>query len=339
MSRFLSILLRFLISAGLLALVFRDHSLNDQMLPHLRSLGQEWQWSLAGLGSVGLSILVHAWRWWIVLRQQVPGASFGLTFRATLVSSLFNITSLGPIGTDTYRVLAIRRHFPRQGMAIGASIVIDHLTGLVSMAFVYLGFGLAALKQGPGQAEEVRGLLSGFSTFLLVSSVGIALSVISLSPAAMKWGRQYFPRLLNHPFMLKTEESFLPMWTAWRSSLFATFISVFVFFFTFFAFYCGVRAVGGQAHLLPVMIAMPVVDMAAALPISISGLGVREKTFQTLMSAFSGMPASTAVAGSLAGWMFNVFWGLIGGVVFILTKPAGKTAREEMESLPASLKP
>lgn len=331
MTRFLSIALRFLISAGLLALVFRDHSLNDQVLPHLRNLWQAWPWTLAGLTSVGISILVHAWRWWIVLREQVPGVSFGLTFRATLVSSFFNITSLGPIGTDTYRVLAIRRHFPRQGMAIGASIVIDHLTGLVSMAFVYLGFGLAALKQWPGQATEVQSLLRGFSSFLLVSSVVIALSVISLSPAAMNWGRQYFPRLLNHPFMLKMEESFKPMWTAWRSSLLATFISISVFFFTFFAFYCGVRAVGGQAHLLPVMIAMPVVDMAAALPISISGLGVREKTFETLMSAFSGLPKSTAVAGSLAGWMFNVLWGLIGGLVFILTKPATEPANPSPE--------
>ena len=321
MKRLLSIAVRFLISAGMLALVFRDRSLSEQMLPHLQSLWQQWPWTLAGLASVGMSVLVHAWRWWVVLRAQVPGASFGLTFKATLVSGLFNITSLGPIGTDTYRVLAIRRHFPRQGMAIGASIVIDHLAGLISMAMVYLGFGLMALKQWPGQATEVQTLLREFSVFLLISSVGIALSVISLSPSVMNWGRKRLPWLLNHPFMIKMEESFKPLWTTWRSSLLASFISLSVFFFSFFAFYCGVRAVGGQAELLPVMIAMPVVDMAAAIPISISGLGVREKTFETLMSALSGMPKSTSVAGSLAGWAFNVVWGLIGGLVFILSKP------------------
>ena len=66
------------------------------------------------------------------------------------------------------------------------------------------------------------------------------------------------------------------------------------------------------------MLAMPVVDMAAALPISVSGLGVREKTFETLMAALCGLPEATGVAASLAGWLFNVFWGLIGGAIFIL---------------------
>ena len=297
MKQIISIILRFLISAGMLVLVFRDHSLSGEMMPHLRALSREWPWTLAGLASVGMSILVHAWRWWVVLRVQVPGISFGLTFRATLVSGLFNIASLGPIGPDAYRILALRRHFPTQGMAIGASVVLDHLAGLISMAMVYLGFGLVALKQWPGQATAVQGLLRSFSIFLLISS-----------------------------FMIKMEESFKPLWTTWPSSLLASFISLSVFFFSFFAFYCGVRAVGGHADLMPVMIAMPVVDMAAAIPISVSGLGVREKTFETLMSALSGLPHSTAVAGSLAGWVFNVIWGLVGGVVFILNRPVEEPA-------------
>ena len=326
MKQIISIILRFLISAGMLVLVFRDHSLSGEMMPHLRALSREWPWTLAGLASVGMSILVHAWRWWVVLRVQVPGISFGLTFRATLVSGLFNIASLGPIGPDAYRILALRRHFPTQGMAIGASVVLDHLAGLISMAMVYLGFGLVALKQWPGQATAVQGLLRSFSIFLLISSVGIVLSVISLSPRVMNWGRKRLPWLLNHPFMIKMEESFKPLWTTWPSSLLASFISLSVFFFSFFAFYCGVRAVGGHADLMPVMIAMPVVDMAAAIPISVSGLGVREKTFETLMSALSGLPHSTAVAGSLAGWVFNVIWGLVGGVVFILNRPVEEPA-------------
>ena len=324
MKRFLSIALRFLISAGMLALVFRDKSLSGEMMPHVRALLREWPWTLAGLATVGMSILVHAWRWWIVLKVQVPGISFGLTLHATFVSGFFSIASLGPIGPDTYRILALRKHYPRQGMAIGASVVLDHLAGLIAMTLVYLGFGLMALKQWPGQATAVQGLLKSFSVFLLVSSIGIALSVISLSPTVMNWGRKRLPWLLNHPFMIKMEETFKPLWTSWRESIAASIVSLSVFFFSFFAFYCGVRAVGGHADLMPVMIAMPVVDMAAAVPVSVSGLGVREKTFETLMSALSGLPKSTAVAGSLAGWMFNVIWGLIGGLFFLIGKPKGQ---------------
>ncbi len=322
MRRFLSIALRLLISATLLVVLFHEHSLSGQVLPHLQSLLREWPWTLLGIASAGASVLISAWRWWVVLRAQVPGVSFALALKATVVSGFFTITSLGPIGADAYRVLAIRSHYPRQGMAIGASVVIDHLAGLVSMAVVFLGFGLAALKQWPAQAGEVKSLLHAFTVFLLVASVGIGLSVVSLSPGMMNWGRKRMPWLLNHPFMIKMEASFSPLWSTWRSSLLASGISVGIFFFTFFTFYCGVRAVGGSAPLLPVLLAMPVVDMAAALPISVSGLGVREKTFETLMAALCGLPEATGVAASLAGWLFNVCWGLFGGLLFILTKPA-----------------
>ena len=330
MKRLVSIALRIIISAGMLFLVFRGHSLTEQMLPHLRSLRKQWPWTLAGLASVGLSVLVHAWRWWIVLRAQVPRVSFALTFRATLVSGLFNIASLGAIAPDAYRILAVRRHFPGSGVAIGVSVLIDHLAGIIATAVVFLAFGLMAMHQWPGQPPEMQSLLKMLSVGFCIASVGMTLAVVSLSPSILKRGRQRLPWLLDRPMMVRLEEGFKPLWATWPSSLLATLVSLSVYFFTFFAFYCGVRAVGGQASLLPVMIAMPVVDAAAAIPISVSGLGVREKTFETLMSALSGIPESASVAGSLAGWLFNVIWGLIGGLVFIL----GKSGNEQAESVP-----
>jgi hypothetical protein len=57
----------------------------------------------------------------------------------------------------------------------------------------------------------------------------------------------------------------------------------------FMSFYCGLRAVGGAAPVLDVLTAMPIVDMAASLPVSISGLGVRERTFEALLSGIAGV--------------------------------------------------
>jgi hypothetical protein len=80
--------------------------------------------------------------------------------------------------------------------------------------------------------------------------------------------------------------------------------------------------VGGSAPLLPVLIAMPIVDMATALPVSVSGLGVREKTFEALMSALIALPHATSISAALAGWLFSIVWGLVGGVLFIFRRPA-----------------
>ena len=66
---------------------------------------------------------------------------------------------------------------------------------------------------------------------------------------------------------------------------------------------------------------MPIVDVVASLPISISGLGVRERTFDFLLNQLTGTPTGMAVAASLIGFVFHSFWGLIGGIAFI-TEPA-----------------
>ncbi len=45
---------------------------------------------------------------------------------------------------------------------------------------------------------------------------------------------------------------------------------------------------------------MPVIDAISGLPVSIGGVGVREKLFQVLMGDLAGVPAATAVAASLS---------------------------------------
>ena len=93
--------------------------------------------------------------------------------------------------------------------------------------------------------------------------------------------------------------------------------SVLLYLAQYGTFYCGLQAVGGRAPLLAVFGTMPMVDAAAGLPISVNGLGVREKTFSTLLQALAGLPPATAVSASLAGWLMGICWALLGGLLFI----------------------
>jgi uncharacterized membrane protein YbhN (UPF0104 family) len=94
------------------------------------------------------------------------------------------------------------------------------------------------------------------------------------------------------------------------------------------SFYCGLRAVGGAAPVLDVLTAMPIVDAAASLPVSVSGLGVRERTFEALLAGIAGVPDAVGISASLAGWLFNVFWGLVGGVLFLRSRGSAPTSKE-----------
>lgn len=321
MKKGLAIAVRVLISGALLWLLFRDHSLSSQILPHLGTMAREWRWALAGIACAGLSLGFSAWRWWVVLKPQVPVIRFGEVLEASMVAAFFNITSLGTLGGDAYRLLAIQRRHPGMAAQAGMSIIVDHLAGMFGMSLLFFGFGFAALHQWPSFAPRVQSMLGGFAVFLVVGSLLMILSILSLSPRFIAFVGRFAPRLASFPFVQKMSHTFDPLWNSWRSALVAVWISIGVILTYFLAFYCALRAVGGEAPVLPVLIAMPIVDVATALPISVSGLGVREKTFETLMSSLVALPHALSISASLAGWLFNVCWGLVGGLLFTFRRP------------------
>jgi hypothetical protein len=73
---------------------------------------------------------------------------------------------------------------------------------------------------------------------------------------------------------------------------------------------------------------MPIVDTAASLPVSISGLGVRERTFEALLAGLANVPETIGVSASLAGWIFNLFWGVVGGVIFLRARHPATPSEE-----------
>jgi uncharacterized membrane protein YbhN (UPF0104 family) len=124
-------------------------------------------------------------------------------------------------------------------------------------------------------------------------------------------------RLFQRPALRKFVEACDALRRAWKQSLLALAHSLLMFACHFGLFYCGLRAVGGDAPIAEFLAAMPLIDAAAGLPVSISGLGVRETTFEILVGGLTGLAAPVAVAASLAGWLFTVAWGLLGGLWFV----------------------
>ena len=57
--------------------------------------------------------------------------------------------------------------------------------------------------------------------------------------------------------------------------------------------------------------------MATSNPLTLSGVGVREKIFQVLLNQFDGTPASLAVLISLTFFMTTIVWGMLGGIIYL----------------------
>jgi uncharacterized membrane protein YbhN (UPF0104 family) len=325
MKKALLLILKFAITIGLLWMIFREHRFTSVIMPHLARMLVHWHWVLAGLASVGVSTWLSALRWQVLLIGQEHPVPASEVLRVTIVSNFFNITSLGAAGGDAYRVVALMRRPGARRLPILVSVLLDHLVGLVGLATLFFACTAVFWQHWESYGTEVRALVEGFSIFMAGSLIFVLLSAISFTPRLYAWGEKKWPWMLGWPPLKKFAQACDGLRRAWKCSLLAALLSIFIFLTHFLSFYFGILAVGGNAILMDVMAAMPIVDAVAGLPISVSGLGVREKTFETLMHALSGLPEATAVSASLAGWLMNVVWGLIGGLIFLRgSRPASE---------------
>ena len=77
---------------------------------------------------------------------------------------------------------------------------------------------------------------------------------------------------------------------------------------------------------------IPVVNTISALPISLAGIGVREKLFSSMLHSLYGTPEDLGVLISITGFAIIVVWGLLGGVVSLLYRSgAGSASLDEIE--------
>ena len=313
----IGLVLRLVVSVALLAFLFKEHRLTSAILPKLGLLAENWRWTALGIFSAGLSAWLTAVRWWLLLIPQVPGVRLGIVTREIFVSLFFNITSLGVAGGDAYKIIALGRRHPEHKLPVAMTVMLDHIVGFFAVAVLFvLCVGLSQ-KTDAAITGQIQTLLGGFTWALGGAAVFLLINMVLCAPRMRAWGEPRLPWLLGRPHVKRLADSFDGLRRFWVQSLMATAVSAVMTLLFFLSFYCGIRAVSGKAPLLDVLIAMPIVDMVAALPISVSGLGVREKTFETLLTAFSNIPEATAISASLAGWLFNLVWGLAGGLLFL----------------------
>ena len=111
-------------------------------------------------------------------------------------------------------------------------------------------------------------------------------------------------------------------------------LSVLAHLCIFFSFYFAARAFGafpGINGMIEILSVLPIILTIASLPISLSGVGVREQLFQNVLSGMFGTPEGLAVMISITGFLFVVFWGLVGGCVYLVYRPTGGLHLHEMQ--------
>jgi uncharacterized membrane protein YbhN (UPF0104 family) len=244
-------------------------------------------------------IVLVSYRW--VLVTQAVGVTVGFwpALQALLVSLLLNQCLPSFVGADAYRMYWLYRESDRLGPAV-RSVLIDRMLGMIALIVLFAG-GIAFLFQRIGDPAVKSGLL-----MLLLCSLGgtVAFFTGDLLPS----GWQRF-RALKELADVSAPARAL-MLTA-RSGTIIGVVVILIHVFTAVIMFMFARNLGLPLTLLDCLLFMPPIMLLAAVPISISGWGVREGVMIGALSMI-GVGAEQALALSVLLGFTALASGLIG---------------------------
>ncbi len=276
----------------------------------------DWRWVAAGIGFAGVAVVLAAVRWRIFLAAQDIRVSLRQVVELTLIGNLFSLVSVGSLGNDAARILLLIRQVRGRKMAITISVLADHMSGMVGMALMF--FLLTAGRFGALEEQSVLG--RGVLRFTWVYFVGavVVMLVLFVMMSPLVHGRVHRGgRWLPWEFMRTMPETWDVYRKKWRHVLAGTGVSCTMLAAYYLTFWAGARAVGCDLDVGGMFTVMPVVDAISAIPVSVSGIGVRENLFKVLLADLAGVPGAMAVSASLVGFLLYSSWALLGGVLFL----------------------
>lgn len=311
LNRLLFLLLKIAVSAGLLLLVIGRTDFGSIML-RLRNV--DWRWLLPGILMGPVSVLLSAWRW---NKLGLDLIGFGSAVRYTWIGLFFGSILPGVVGGDLAKGLSLAAKDPRaRDSRLPVSIIVDKLVGFWVLVLGFVSVALVILAFNPTLLAGVRNAVWAASALSLAGLVaGVALS----HRQGSAWLDRVAPLVPLAPLRHVATRIALAVGSyAGQGGLLAQAagISVVLHALNALALWFALRSLGIPASLWFAAMFYPLLSGLLALPVSISGVGVRD-VFSASMFTVFGLGAESGVAFSwllLAMSAPNVLLG--GGIQF-----------------------
>ena len=267
----------------------------DQVFERLRASDERYV--LLAYLLLAIVITISAWRWHILANGLLDWSQ---AMRYTWIGAFFGHVLPGGVSGDIAKGVAIAiKHPETRGLSLPASIVVDKIVGFVVLVGLFAVASVALFVSGQSQNETVR---QGVLALLTLSAIGIGGLGVAFWLVATGYSDTLLARLnLAHTVVgrvaLKVTES-LRQYARVPALLWkAAGISLVIHVCNMGITYATLRAVGVDAPWLLAAVAYPVVAVAVMLPITVSGIGVREIMMIACFALFDlGKEAAVAQA-------------------------------------------
>ncbi len=269
----------------------------------------DWWWVLIGLGLVGCIYPLQATRWWLLMRCRGLEAPWPRTLRLVYIGAFSNFFLPGTEGGDVVKAWGATRGSERRVEAV-MSVVFDRITGLAGLVLLAAGVGIFAAESNT--ARDIGWWTAG--GMLLIAVVAIGAFVVT----TRGW--------LRLPEVARTFGGGLParLFDAGRAYakhpgpvMAATGVSVCVQVLLAAAAGACAWALGATHDLTVILAVMPILFLAAAVPLTWQGAGVMEVLGIALL-AVPGVASVNQVVGLLVLYRsLELSWGLMGAMLML----------------------
>jgi uncharacterized membrane protein YbhN (UPF0104 family) len=262
-------------------------------------------WLAFSLALIGGSLVVRAYRWFIIVRGVGADVRFGRLVELYVVGNFFNAVLPSGFGGDIVRVVEMTQEMPA-GVATG-TVIMDRLTGLLALFAMALGVLPFRPAGFPMELLVVVALICG---------VGLAGGLTLLHPTTAGFLLRRLPRAL--PKSARTFlDNLLQVIAGCGSQRVMVALAISVVFNLMLVGWwaAAARALGFAIPFGYLLLVIPILSIVLLIP-SIGGLGVREALAPALLAAVP-LSSEQAIALSLLVFALERAASLLGGPVYL----------------------
>jgi glycosyltransferase 2 family protein len=279
---------------------------------------------LLSLVFMGMTIALGVVRWRLVLKVQGLDLSLGRTAEISIVAHFFNSFLLGSTGGDLLKAYYAARETRHKKTEAVMTVLADRILGLFAMllfATIMMLFNLAlilAFRRMAAVSLMILILLAGCALILVLSFWG---GVSKKWPEARAWLRR-LPKgdLLEKALDACRQFGLHPVALVKMLGL-----SMALNLFCVLQILALARGLGLEVPFGVLLFVVPVVVCLSAIPVTPSGLGIRENLYVYLLAVL-GVEATLALSLSLLAYAGFLAWSILGGIVYVTRKDRDRLA-------------
>ena len=279
------------------------------------------------LALMGATVLLGIVRWRMALGVQGLNLPFSRAAEISLVAHFFNSFLLGSTGGDVMKAYYAARETHHKKTEAVVTVFVDRLIGFWAMLIFA---GLMMIPNGKVLfGDKVRALPSLVILGMLAAcTVVVILAFWGGVSKGWSGARAWLRRLPKGAWLERSLDSCRQFGKERLFVLRTLIVSMLLNAVCVLQWQVVGKGLGLEIPLITLAAVVPMVICIAALPITPSGLGVRENLFVMMLN--DPATATPSLSLSLLAYAGSLFWSVVGGFVYLLLKDKHHLAEAEL---------